>query len=389
MKSYAHSATGRRRLLPTCAFAVSALALTVPQILAGGAAHATSMSGTGAGHTAGITTPRQHPVATVSYDLGDRAYRLPETGEPVELAASVHYPRDLGAGPYPLVVVLHGWHETCADREAETARAAAQQAQDWDAYEAAGQKLFAWPCAPGTAPIASDRGYDYLGENLAAQGFVVVSVSANGINASSVSGDENASARAGLINRHLALWQRLNSTGGGPLAGRFRDRDTGKPVGVRLAAHVDLSRVGTLGHSRGGAGVTWQAADSHRSQWPDGVRVGAVLALAPAYNVMTEDMSAYTLTGTPMAVVRGTCDGQVGTEAFAFAGEATAGDSEEFLTYAPPGANHNYFNTRWSPMSGEVAAADGDAVQLTEKQQRRLGTEYAVDFFRRHLDDGK
>ncbi|WP_395372938.1 hypothetical protein OHU45_37220 [Streptomyces tubercidicus] len=55
-------------------------------------------------------------------------------------------------------------------------------------------RSFSWPCAPGTRPIANERGYDYLGQKLAGQGFIVVSVRANGINAASVSDDENASA---------------------------------------------------------------------------------------------------------------------------------------------------------------------------------------------------
>lgn len=109
----------------------------------------------------------------------------------------------------------------------------------------------------------------------------MVSVRANGINASSVSGDENASARADLINKHLALWQQLSASGRGGLVGAFRDAVTGKPQPVDFRHHVDLNKVGTMGHSRGGAGVTWQAADRHKAQWPAGVRGRAVMALAP------------------------------------------------------------------------------------------------------------
>ncbi|MFJ5264927.1 alpha/beta hydrolase [Streptomyces sp. NPDC088387] len=342
-------------------------------------------------------------VETVRYHLGDSAYELPGTGEPVELAATVHYPKNLGGTPHPVVVALHGWHETCADADAATARDKAERAADWDAYSRANQRLFSWPCAAGVRPIDNDRGYDYMGERLAAEGFVFVSVRANGLNAASLSGDDNASARADLINRHLALWQRLSSTGAGALAGRFTDAATGRSAKVDFAHHVDMGRVGTLGHSRGGAGVTWQAADSHRSQWPSGVRVKAVLALAPAYNVMTEDMSAYRVHTTPLAVMRGTCDGQVGLESFGFAADATAEGKADTYEFGVHGGNHNYFNTKWSPGSGEVAADDdahpvdgrpgrctdiGESavdVQLTESRQRRAGLAYVEAFFRRYL----
>ncbi|CCB71081.1 alpha/beta hydrolase [Streptantibioticus cattleyicolor] len=373
---------------------MSAAALFAPQALAGSPASAATPDGPGG-------------VATVTYNLGDQAYRLPGTGEPVEIAATVHYPKDLGTTPRPLVVQLHGWHETCADRAAAAARDAAEKAGDQDAYAAAGRKLFSWPCAPGTRPIPNERGYDYLGEELAGHGFIVVSIRANGINASSVWGDENASARADLINKHLALWQQLDDAGRGGLVGAFRDAVTGKPRRVDFRHHVDLNEVGTMGHSRGGAGVTWQAADRHKAQWPAGVKVRAVMALAPAYNVMTEDMTAYRITKTPVAVMRGTCDGQVGREAFSFAADATAKSSAAFYRFEIHGANHNYFNTQWSPESGQVAAADDaghDAAhpgqctgrddpaydpQLTEAGQRQVAVAYIDAFFRRHLTGDK
>ncbi|MFJ5074569.1 alpha/beta hydrolase [Streptomyces sp. NPDC088553] len=389
--------TAARRLPRACALTAATAALLVPQALTGSPATAVT--------PAAAQGPRD--VTAVTYDLGDQAYRLPGTGEPVEIAGTVHYPTDLGSAPRPLVVQLHGWHETCADRAAEEARSAAERAQDWEAFAAASVKLFSWPCAPGIRPIANDRGYDHLGERLARRGFVVVSIRANGINAASVWGDENASARADLINRHLALWQQLSASGRGGLAGAFRDAATGAPHHVDFRHHVDLNKVGTMGHSRGGAGVTWQAAERHKDQWPTGVKVRAVLALAPAYNVMTEDMTAYEITKTPMAVLRGTCDGQVGREAFSFAADATARSTAGFRRIAIPGANHNYFNTEWSPESGEVAARDdaghdpdrpgqctepgGTAYtpQLTEAAQRRVGAAYAEAFFRRYLGDDR
>ncbi|MGP3945913.1 alpha/beta hydrolase [Streptomyces sp. 6N106] len=347
--------------------------------------------------------PSSGATRTVRYDLGNEAFHLPQTGEPVELTGVVHYPADLGTGRHPLIVMMHGWHETCADRKADAARTAAQGSGDDAAYEAASAKLFAWPCASGTPVLPSERGYDYLGRRLAAQGFVVVSVGANGINASSVTGDDNAATRADLINRHLRMWQELSSNGKGELAGKFTDPATGVARRVGFAHHVDMGDVGIMGHSRAGAGVTWQAADSHREQWPKGVDVKAVAAVAPAYNVMTEDMSNYTITKTPFATFRGTCDGQVGGEAFSFAADAAKGNRSGFYRFAIHGANHNYFNTQWSPQSRQVAAADdatpvkghpgqctdredaAPARQLTEPQQRHVAATYLGAFFRRCL----
>ena len=347
--------------------------------------------------------PSSGAIRTVRYDLGNKAWHLPQTRQPVELTGVVRYPAGLGAGRHPLIVMLHGWHETCADRKADAARSAAERSGDDAAYEAAGAKLFAWPCSSGTPVLPSERGYDYVGRKLAAQGFVVVSVGANGINASSLSGDDNAAVRADLINRHLRMWQQLSSKGKGELAGKFTDPATGAARRVGFAHHVNMGNVGVMGHSRAGAGVTWQAADSHRGQWPKGVDVKAVAAVAPAYNVMTEDMSEYTITKTPFAAFRGTCDGQVGGEAFSFAADAAKGNRKGFYRFAIQGANHNYFNTQWSPQSRQVAASDdatpvkghpgqctdregaAPARQLTEPQQRHVTATYLGAFFRRHL----
>ncbi|WP_190329546.1 alpha/beta hydrolase [Streptomyces venezuelae] len=384
------------RLLGLSAAVLSAAAATFTYTAATGAAAPNEVRKPDAAPSSGGT-------GTVRYDLGDKAWHLPRTGEPAELTGVVHYPADLGTGRHPLIVLLHGLHDTCADRKAEAARTAAEARGDDAAYEAANAKLTAWPCAKGTPALPSMRGYDYLGRKLAAQGFVVVSAGGNGINASSVTGDDNAAARADLINRHLRMWQRLSSEGTGELAGKFTDPATGAARRVGFAHHVDMGNVGVMGHSRAGAGATWQAADSHRKQWPKGVEVKAVAALAPAYNVMTEDMSAYTITKTPFAVFRGTCDGQVGEEALSFAADAAKGNRHGFHRYAVPGANHNYFNTQWSPQSRQVAAFDdatpvkghpgqctgreggAPARQLTEPEQRRIAATHLSAFFRRHL----
>jgi predicted dienelactone hydrolase len=110
------------------------------------------------------------------------------------------------------------------------------------------------PCDRG-APFPSYRGYDYLGAALARRGFVVVSISVDSINMTSFDyGD-----RARLINKHLDLWRQL-AAGRGPL----------EPVLGRLGEHVDLGNVATMGHSRGGKGVMWQASDKHRAEVPAG-----------------------------------------------------------------------------------------------------------------------
>ncbi|OLB92458.1 MAG: hypothetical protein AUI15_20925 [Actinobacteria bacterium 13_2_20CM_2_66_6] len=224
-------------------------------------------------------------VAVAGYDLGDTAFTDAQTGTVSELRAMVHYPRPL-TGRLPLIVVAHG---------------------SWWARDAT--DAVTWPCPSGSHPYPSYRGYDYLGGALAANGFVVVSISADAINQTSFDyGD-----RARLINEHLRMWQRLANSGDGPLAGRFVDPSTGRPLTPAFTGHIDMSRVGTLGHSRGGKGVMWQASDKHRGEWPARVRVRAVLGLAPVkFDDPEGDHSDTLITTLPFTVMTGTCDGAVG-----------------------------------------------------------------------------
>jgi hypothetical protein len=307
-------------------------------------------SAAGAGHAAPA-------VATARYDLGDTAFTDPQSGTVSELRAVVHYPATL-RGRLPLIVMAHGSWWACDSQ---------------DAYD--------WPCETGS-PFPSYRGYDYLGAALAARGFVVVSISADGINQTSFDyGD-----RARLVNEHLSLWQQLAAHGSGPLAGHFTD-EAGRPVAPAFAGHVDMSRVGTLGHSRGGKGVMWQASDKHRAEWPAGVRVRAVLGLAPVKFDDPEGDHSDTLTTTvPFAVVTGGCDGAVHEAGQEYlddlAGQNTVTDYSVSLTYA----NHNYFNTQWTPPApfGEDDSTC-PATELTPARQQDALTAYATAFYRYEL----
>ena len=379
-------------------------------------------------------TPGPFAVATVDYALGDTAFTVPDyypagaaEGDtrlaPIELTGTVRYPKDLRGGPRPLVLLLHGMWSTCVDRQAAADADAAYAkylaaAGDEDhppADPAEADRLLAeyqkfstllgqWPCATGTPPMPSFRGYDYLSENLASHGFVVVSISANGINAGSM-GDDADRARAALINKHLAMWQELSRTDGGPLAGKFTDPTTHATRNVRFAGKVDLTRVGLMGHSRGGRAVMWQAADKHRSEWPAGVQIKAVVPLAAAGVWDPDDpevVANYLTTAVPILEWGGTCDYATGTGDYA---DLHAGKSRKAIRHLlVHGANHDFLNTQWSPSSGQLGANDdadagghpqpGQCVnrvdqqperQLTEAQERLISTGYLSAFFQQQL----
>ncbi|MGP3683425.1 alpha/beta hydrolase family protein [Streptomyces sp. IBSNAI002] len=345
----------RRRILLATAIAAVTLASACgsPQPEVVGSVRVTAQSGT-------------DRSAQLTYDFGDSAYAPPGLdGKRVELKASVTYPRELAGGKHPLVMLLHGWGDTCAVGDKPV-------------------RGKGWPCAGEAKPVDNFLGYGYLAEALAERGYIVVSVAANGIQAQEKTGGHTA--RAALLDKHLEMWERL-SGGEGPL--RELEQFTG---------HVDLDRVGTLGHSRGGGGVLAQALDGH--ELPPGVHLRGTLAFAPALNGIKTDKER--ITRVPLSLVAGTCDAMWEDSKVPVAMAAGNPDVEH---HDVPGGNHNFFNTVWTPGTGPAFATDDVAVekrnrpggrcestngagavpQLGPAEQREAAIRYATAFFDKHL----
>lgn len=306
-------------------------------------------------------------VTREEYNFGDTAFVPTDFPGPVELLASIHYPTNLTGGPFPVIVFLHGRHATCF---------------------VGGSALLQWPCTVNNSqPIPSYQGYDYVSEVLASHGYVVVSISANGINAvDNAVFDLGAEARAELIQRHLDILQGFNTTGGAPFGSKF----VGK---------FDLTRVGTMGHSRGGEGVVRHYGLNNELGAPYGIK--AVFPLAPV------DFNRFVVNNAALNVLLPYCDGDVsdlqGVHFYDDARYNVTGDQAPKHYELVMGANHNFYNTIWSPSSPFPGAANdwlafvpgghsdsqcgsGKGNQrLTEAQQRGTGLAYMTAFFRAYV----
>ncbi len=263
--------------------------------------------------------PGPYAVTSSSYSLAGLA--IAPLPAPVEVVGDVIAP--VGApGARPLVLFLHGRHSTCF--------------RDGPAGIETGE----WPCPPGWAPVPSHLGYRYLAQRLASQGYVTVSIAANGVNGQDFAAEDGgAQARSILVRHHLDLWRRWAAGEAGPL-------------GTAFAGKVDPSRIVLVGHSRGGEGVARATIDADATA---GYTIrGTVLYGPTAFGHQSP-------AGRPVTSILPYCDGDVldlQGQAFVDGALTVPGDPALRSAVLMMGANHNFFNTEWTPGLAAAPASD-------------------------------
>ncbi|MFF4928741.1 alpha/beta hydrolase family protein [Streptomyces griseofuscus] len=305
--------------------------------------------------------PGAYRTKTGEYTLD--SVRLPGFAKPVEMRAVVVAP--VGApGKRPLALFLHGRHSTCYRGDEIT---------------------IDWPCKSGYRSVPSYRGYLRDQQLLASQGYMTVSIAANGINGQdNDTEDGGAQARSSLIRLHLGHWADWAKNPGSA------------PAIVRSAPRADLSRVLLVGHSRGGEGVNRAALDSlypppaDQDGYHGAVRWtvrGSVLIGPTAFgqNPVPDVPSVSVLPG---------CDGDVSDlegELYVDGTRAVTGGSALHSAVYVIGADHNFFNSEWTPGTSAAPAEDDfyddpdrpdpvcgkhAATRLSADRQHRAGSVY-------------
>jgi hypothetical protein len=289
--------------------------------------------------------PGAYAVTSFDYSAADLAF--PGFQAPMEVLGHAVLP--VGVQQAPLVLFLHGRHIACYGKNDPGS----------------------WPCVPTSRPVPSYLGYVYLQRLLASQGYATVSISANAVNAQDgATNDGGAGARSALVRHHLTL-----------LAGWSADAGNSSWGGL-----LDLSRVVLVGHSRGGEGVDQAAIDTTTSA---PYHLSGQVLLAPT------DFAYQTAPYLPTELLMGYCDGDVSDlqgQRYVDAEPLLAGDDPTLRSSVLLlGADHNFFNTEWTPglsrapseddwwdSSDPVCGSEASPTRLTAAEQRRAAKTFVA-----------
>ena len=288
----------------------------------------------------------------VFYDLGEATLiqdNFPEDSRfrnmPAQLNGVMAVPA--GDGPFPVVVILHGTHPGCPVDDAGVDR---------------------WPCDPEVEQ-RNYAGFEYLVRALAARGYVALAPNINAENTFGFGEPIPGVRLRQLLDQQMSAL--AAAAGGGD-----------NNFGVELAGAADVSRLGLIGHSRGGEMANYLTRQFGLDEPETAAALGygpvaGLLLVAPAVIVQGSTGS-----DVPLAVILPACDGDVMQldgqhfyEAVRFQTEHTWA-----TTVLLEGANHNGFNT---VLGGDMIAYPGrpgcSPLPAAAEQQQFL-VDYAADF---------
>lgn len=300
------------------------------------------------------------PLA-VEYDLGPATISqsmFPEDSRfrnmPVRLNGMIALP-ERAAGSRPVVLILHGNHPGCPVSEDDM--------------------VDRWPCEP-EAERHNYRGFEYLLRQLAAEGYVALSININAEYTFGF-GEPVPFERLGqLVKLHLEALAAASAGG----ANEF---------GVELKERADLSRLVFIGHSQGGEGAYWL---THKAGL-DGPDAFVKQGYGPVYGLLLVAPSA-NLAGAqgarvPLSVILPACDGDVFNQDGQLFYEITRLDPDQSAWASSvwlEHANHNYFNETLLDEAMKRSGRPDCQKLLQPEEQLGFMVEYAIDFLAQIFD---
>lgn len=245
--------------------------------------------------------------------------------------------------PSPIIVLVHGNHSSCDS---------------------------------GSAPACTifkrnDTGYAYMAENLASWGYTVFSLDQDQM----MSRQDNPKGK-GMHQRRLLIAAVLDALYEANEGNLFNNADV-NVEGV-LDDSLDFTRIGLMGHSRGGDAVT-SFMDYNRMRPEPGRRypLRGVISLAP---VDYERKAPY---GSAYLSVLPWCDGDVsnlqGARFYERSQYIKADDPFPRIQSSQLGANHNWYNSTWFADGDDSTGSDPACGPAQANGIRLAGGNYVIN----------
>jgi len=304
------------------------------------------------------------PAVVDSQIIGDRM---------TEVWGALYLPDDFssyGTQKYPLVLFVHGDHNTCMDLESGEAKSCE--------YTMTGS------CPSGSVPHPNHLGYTYAARELTSLGYIVLSVNANrGLTCAWDKGgfpDDDRfgmQARGNLILKHLSYLSEWNQSQSRALI-----------KGVELQGRIDFNRVGMMGHSIGGGSVrsAYESYLLNKEDWQnkiqDRVHFTGIFEMGGGSGDHLLDRI-----DVPWAYLASSCDIQVPTEdALRVLSSFNQIESQTApqMVMTVGGANHSFFNTYWRKNWSTGCINEDPLFDLGAKESKvmqRIGKTALVEFF--------
>jgi hypothetical protein len=281
-------------------------------------------------------------------------------GVQTEILGTMYYPSPMPAGSLKVIVMLHGRNHACVQDLPTPGLPALEYNEDAHA----GGYSHTGSCPANYHLRRSDKGFEYLANELAAKNYFVVAIS-NELGFNLGGSPQNSfyiEARGKLVLKTLQYLK------------EWDNGTRGEPAGLpSLDGKLDLGHVGLIGHSRGGEGVRSALYQYNQSTtWQNtlpGLNVQGVFEIGSTSEGVTTSQGTVIdqeTPGVPWALLMGTCD----TNAFATNASAMVATTgmrvfDRSITSSSPafraqyivaGANHNFYNTAWQWSDVEYAS---------------------------------
>ncbi|MFT4286289.1 Ig-like domain-containing protein [Nocardioides sp.] len=268
--------------------------------------------------TAGFSVIQEVKLGLAALQEPNSAGAAPDAGtsqaaEELEIRGQLYMPQTR-TDPSPLLLLVHGNHSSCD----------------------AGQDSTTATC---TTYKRNEAGYAYLAENLATWGYTTFSLSQDQL----MMRQDSAKGK-GMHQRRKLIAAALDALSAANEEGGLAD-DEHTTIGTTLVGKLDMTRIGLMGHSRGGDAVT-SFVDYNRIR-TDGPRypLRGVISLAPV------DYERKAPSGVPYMTILPFCDGDVsnlqGARFYERSQYVDADNPFPRIQSSQLGAIHNWYNTVW------------------------------------------